>query len=328
MPRRVRFVLMSLLTMSVALLGATGSARAAAVTIGSPLTAPFEPTFCEDEASCTGLMVTLPESGAITVSPVDGAVIRWRIVQGDPGRQFKLRVLTPNGGTAYTATGTSAPASPAGPGIETFPTTLPIKAGQIVGLDLEAAAHIGFADENGGGLVSWSPAIPEGPAPFPPELVNGEIGFNADVQPRPTVTGISPAGGSFKGGASVKVTGTDFMGVSAVTFGTTPANSFTVDSEGQVTAVAPPTKALASVPITVTTIAGTGSSAALFKGTACVVPKLKGKKLKASRKKLKKSECKLGKVKGDKSADSKVSKQKPQAGKKLAPGSKVKVTLG
>ncbi len=298
------------------------------MTVGSPLSAPFEPTFCEAEATCTGLMATLPESGAIATSPVDGAIVRWRIVQGDPGRQYKLRVLTPNGGTAYTATGTSAPASPAGVGIETFPTAMPIKAGQTVGLDLEAAAQIGFADENGGGLVSWSPAIPEGPAPFPPELVNGEIGLNADIQPRPTVTGIAPAGGTFKGGASVKVTGTDFAGVSAVTFGTIPAKSFTVDSEGQITAVAPPLPARTSVAVNVTTVAGTATSTALFKPTACVVPKLKGKKLKAVRKKLKKAECKLGKVKGDKSPDSKVAKQKPPAGKKLAPGAKVKVTLG
>ena len=35
-----------------------------------------------------------------------------------------------------------------------------------------------------------------------------------------------------------------------------------------------------------------------FEYEACVVPKLKGKTLKAARKALKKADCKLGKVKG------------------------------
>jgi hypothetical protein len=255
-------------------------------------------------------------------------IVRWRILKGSPGRQFKLRVLTPNGGMSYTATGTSAPGTPAGEGVETFPTALPIKAGQTIGIDLEPGAEIGFIEENGGQLVSWSPAIPEGPMPFPPDSLNAEVAFNADIQPPPTISAISPANGSFKGGASVKVTGTDFAGVSAVTFGTTPAKSFTVDSEAQVTAVAPPLPARTSVAVSVATAAGTGTSAATFTATACVVPKLKGKKLKAARKKLKKAECKLGKVKGERSAGARVAKQKPKPGKKLAPGSKIKVTLG
>jgi hypothetical protein len=216
--------------------------------------------------------------------------------------------------------------SPAGSGIETFPAALPIKAGQTIGIDLDGAAKIGFIKENGGSLVAWTPALPEGPAPFPPEVLDAELAFNADVQPRPVISAISPAKGPFKGGASVKITGTDFIGVTAVMFGTTPAASFSVDSEGQVTAVAPPLKARAEVPVSVTTVAGTGSSAALFKGAACVVPKLTGKKLRAARRKLKKAECKLGKVKGDRS--SAIVGQHPKPGKKLAPGSRVRVTLG
>ncbi len=328
MPLSPRRLVLSLLTMSAAALALGGTVQAATVTVGSPLSAPFEPQFCTPAATCTGLMATLPESGAVATSPQDGLIVRWRILKGSPGRQYKLRVLTPNGGLAYSATGTSAPGTPAGEGVETFPTALPVKAGQTIGIDLEAGAEIGFIENNGGLLVSWSPALPEGPMPFAPDSLNAEIAFNADVQPRPTISSISPAKGSFKGGASVAIAGTDFAGVSAVTFGSTPATSFTVGSEGQVTAVAPPLKAGESVPVNLTTAAGTATSAALFKATACVVPKLKGKKLKAARKKLKKAECKLGKVKGDKSADAKITKQKPKPGKKLAPGSKIKVTLG
>jgi hypothetical protein len=63
----------------------------------------------------------------------------------------------------------------------------------------------------------------------------------------------------------------------------------------------------------------------------CVVPKLNGKKLKAAKKKLKAADCTIGKVtkkKGATSKSGKVEKQSPKAGKALAPGSKVKVTLG
>jgi IPT/TIG domain/PASTA domain len=324
----LRRLILSPLVIFAAMLGFAGAAQAATVTVGSPLTGGFAPTSCTPSASCTALMAVLPESGAKVTSPVEGVVVRWRILQGSPGHQYQLRVLTPNGGTAYTATGTSSSVSPTGAGIETFATALPIKAGQTIGLDLDPAAKIGLIKENGASLLAWSPAIPEGPMPVPPKPVNAELAFNADVQPRPTVSAISLAKGSFKGGASVTITGTDFIGVSAVSFGSAPATSFSVDSEGQVTAVAPRLKAGTSVPVNVTTAAGTGTSATLYRAAACVVPKLKGKKVKAARKKLKKAECKLGKITGKQSSDARIAKQSPKPGKKLAPGSRVKVTLG
>jgi hypothetical protein len=63
----------------------------------------------------------------------------------------------------------------------------------------------------------------------------------------------------------------------------------------------------------------------------CMVPKLAGKKLKASRRKLGKAGCKLGKVvlKGGATPKAgEVVKQKPKPGTVLAAGAKVKVTLG
>jgi hypothetical protein len=60
----------------------------------------------------------------------------------------------------------------------------------------------------------------------------------------------------------------------------------------------------------------------------CVVPKLKGKKLKAARKALTKAECKLGKIKGHKGKAARVKKQNPKPGTVLPPGAKVNVKLG
>jgi hypothetical protein len=117
-----------------------------------------------------------------------------------------------------------------------------------------------------------------------------------------------------------------------------PAASFTVDSEGQITAVSPD-GAAGSVPITVTTIAGTATSSQQFTYQAppapapaptCTVPKLKGRSLKASKKKIKAADCKVGKVtkkKGAKGATGKVVKQSPKPDKVLPACSKVKVRL-
>jgi beta-lactam-binding protein with PASTA domain len=83
----------------------------------------------------------------------------------------------------------------------------------------------------------------------------------------------------------------------------------------------------------VTTLAGSSLNvgADRFNYTACVVPKLAGKHLKAAKKSLKQANCKLGKVKkvtGPASKVGAVVKQSPKAGKALAPGSKVSVKLG
>jgi PASTA domain len=63
----------------------------------------------------------------------------------------------------------------------------------------------------------------------------------------------------------------------------------------------------------------------------CVVPKLKGKKLKAAKRATRAADCKLGHVakkKGVTAKPGKVVKQSPKAGKVLSAGSKVSVKLG
>ena len=125
--------------------------------------------------------------------------------------------------------------------------------------------------------------------------------------------------------------GSNFAQVKGVAFGSTPAAGFSVGSEGQITATAPASKTIAAVPITVTTAAGTASAAQTFAYEGCTVPKLRGKKLKATKKKLKKADCKTGKVKkrkGATAATGEVVKQSAKPGTILAPGAKVKVTLG
>jgi hypothetical protein len=153
----------------------------------------------------------------------------------------------------------------------------------------------------------------------------------ATILPPPTVTSINPVHGSLKGGASVVIGGTNFAELKGVTFGSVPATSFTINSEGQITAVAPASATLGKVNVTVTTIAGVATSATRFSYEGCKVPKLLGKKLKASKKKARKADCRIGKVKkrgGATARAGKVVKQSPKPGKLLPPGTKIKVTLG
>jgi hypothetical protein len=71
----------------------------------------------------------------------------------------------------------------------------------------------------------------------------------------PAVTGVSPTSGPTAGGTSVAVTGTAFTGASSVMFGSTPATSFTVNSDTSITAAAPAGNA-GKVDVTVTTAGG------------------------------------------------------------------------
>jgi hypothetical protein len=122
------------------------------------------------------------------------------------------------------------------------------------------------------------------------------------------------------------IAGHDLGGASAVQFGAATA-SFTVNSDTQITATAPPSASTGAVDVRVTTVAGTSPAVAAdkFTFTGCVVPKLKGKLPKA-RKVLGRANCRLGKVNGPSSGT--VKKQRPKPGTLLPPGSKVTVKLG
>ena len=193
--------------------------------------------------------------------------------------------------------------------------------------------ELGFRFTPGSGVAAWTPPLAEGSTrPHGPPSPQAEFGFNAVVQPQPTVAGISPASGSFKGGSAVVINGTDFAGVTMVRFGPNAAVSFAVGSELNITAVAPPGTP-GGTDITVTALGGTSPITATdrFTYTACIVPKLNAKKLKAAKKKLRKAGCKVGKVIREDGVTAKAGKvvsQGRKPGKKLPPGTKVNVTLG
>lgn len=311
--------------MALALL-ATGSAQASTVTVGSVFPPGATPTAFGQVQ--TFFNTALPEKGANLASPVNGAIVRWR-VQGAEGGPFRLRVLRPNGSGAYTAVGTSNPATPSGTGLQTFSANLPIRAGDLIGVDpSNDTDKIGVAEVAGAGYGFVFPPPLDSATVAPSGTVDGkEVALSAEVQPAPAIGSISPILGSVAGGTSVTITGTDFNATSAVRFGGTPASGFTVDSETQITAIAPPSATVGSLDLTVTTLAGT-SAAGRFIYEGCVVPRLKKKALKAARRVVRRDDCKLGRVVRRRKGSRHVIKQSPKPGTVLPPSSKVNVTLG
>ncbi|HEX5609162.1 MAG TPA: IPT/TIG domain-containing protein [Solirubrobacterales bacterium] len=308
-----------------------GSAQASTVTVGSVLPPGATPE--KFETVQTLFNTALPEPGANLASPVNGAIVRWR-VQGVKGGPFYLRVLHPNGKGAFEAAGTSLAATPVGEGLQTFDTNLPIRAGDLIGIDpTNASDEIGVVTVAGASFGTIFPTPLNGSTVPPSSSIAGkEIALSAEIQAAPAVTTVAPSFGPLKGGTEVVITGTSLKGASAVKFGTVPATNVTVDSDTQITATAPPAVKLGKVDVSVTTLAGTSEKAngAAFTYTACIVPKVTGKKLGAAKNRLRLSGCRLGKVKKVSVPRRKagtVVKQTPKPGTVLAQGAKVAVKV-
>ena len=82
--------------------------------------------------------------------------------------------------------------------------------------------------------------------------------FTGTLPQPPTVSGLSPPSGPTGGSTPVTISGSGFTGASAVYFGTNPASSFHVLSDGSIAAVAPAGSA-DTVDVSVTTTWGTSA---------------------------------------------------------------------
>lgn len=325
-----------------AFLSCCAPAGAAIVTLGANLAGPYESESCGE--TCTLLNTAFKQPGGKVVAPKDGVILRWHVVEGLTAGEYHLRLANRAGVATYSfLTASQGVQSSAAPGIQAFEaaTPIPIKAGQDVALEMSATASVGQLETESelGSFAEWAPSVADNVTQKAQTFGEGTIGYNVEMQPMPTITALSAASGISTGGTPVTITGTDFEGTSAVTFGGVAATSFTVVSESQVTAVVPPGTATAVVPVALTTIAGTATSPQSFTYAApptppapvnCTVPNLKGKNLKAAKAALKKAQCKLGKVTklaGATAKSGKVTKQGAKAGAKVVVGTKVDVTI-
>ncbi len=340
--RKLRGLLLLVLAIGAVL---PSGAMAADITIGPNLSGTYTGSSCG--TPCTLTNATLTQSGAQLTSPVSGAVVRWRVIAGTTAGNYRLRAVTPLGGGSFLFTGGSTEvASVPTAGVQTFTTTMPIAAGQEIGLDMSSTASVGLSSGTGT-FRQWEPVPVDNtsPAPINPSGPDA-IGFNAEVQPQPKITGLGTTSGPTGGGTSVKIEGTDLDGATSVKFGSTPAASFTIDSESQITAVSPSTSS-GPVAVSVATVAGTATSGQQFtyqvpvsppapanpapSKPTCTVPKLKGKSLKVARNLIIRADCNVGRVtkkKGAKAATAKVVGQSSKPGTVLPARTAVNVTLG
>ncbi|WP_336691434.1 IPTL-CTERM sorting domain-containing protein [Delftia acidovorans] len=185
-----------------------------------------------------------------------------------------VRVTTVGGTSAsstadqftYVAAPTVASISPSS-GPQTGGTTVTLTGTNLGGataVTFGGTAATGFTVNSATQITATSPAG-TGTVDVRVTTVGGTSATSAADQytyvPAPTVTAVSPASGSSLGGSTVTLTGTNFTGATAVTFGSTAATGFTVNSATQITAIAPAGSA-GTVNVRVTTAGGTSATGA------------------------------------------------------------------
>ncbi len=218
-----------------------GSAGAAPIIVGSPLTASFVNSGALGDTH-TVANTALGETGAHVTSPVTGTIVAWHVIEAS-GPTFSLSVLTPKGGSEYTQGASTPEETPASTAKQTFHDFLAIKKGQSIALNLEdsndAIGVTGFV--TGSAWSIFTPQLADGTTATPFETSgNEEVGFNAVVQPLPEITGLSRHSGSTRGGKKITIRGKNFDGTVLVYFGRkTQAKSFKVVSDTRIKAVVP-----------------------------------------------------------------------------------------
>jgi hypothetical protein len=184
-----------------ALLAFVGVPRAEAVTVGAVLTGPNVPAgACGNPEvpviSCGFLTISaeLPASGA--VAAFDGTVTSWSVLDADAHPGYSVNVLRKNPGGTYTVTASSAEVTPAESlGIQTFPTSLPIHAGEYVELNVPEGGDIGLlvgsshADVFSPGLAFGETRSAAGPGA---ELAI-VFGYSAEIGPPSLVPAVIPS---------------------------------------------------------------------------------------------------------------------------------------
>jgi hypothetical protein len=158
----------------------SSTAQASTVTVGSPLSATFTQTVFPAPTTVSNYILPSPANAA---SPTDGTVISWRFVGA--GGPFTPRILRSTGGTSHTGAGTGQAQTPTAPPAISgpFTTSLPIKRGELFGVDVPAAGTLGTATTAGATHLRWTPPLADGAAGTPPTTsVTSEAAISAVVR--------------------------------------------------------------------------------------------------------------------------------------------------
>jgi hypothetical protein len=194
-----------------ALTASTGSALGA-VTIGSNLAATASDNFGCNAVDCTITNVSLPTSSVASglTSPVNGTVTSWSFKSGsaapNPVQLRVLRQVSPVLPPVYTGAGTSVAVPTALGVVGPNPTSLPIKIGDTVGLNVRDS--LVEANTPGARQAFWTmPQLADGETRASnTTFANVEVLVQATIEPTSTVTVGAVARNKKKGTATVTLT--------------------------------------------------------------------------------------------------------------------------
>jgi hypothetical protein len=187
------------LCLVVAVSGIAPAEAVAALTIGSNLGRSPTSGAC-GFGQCTFFQMGLPatsQAGGGVFSPVNGTVTRWRIGSGPVTAPTALRIIRRASVPGFfTADGTSDSVTPPPNSIATFPTSLPIRIGDGIGIDCCSSAQGDYLAAFDSATGIFFPALGNGESDEP-FVDSRELALNADIEPTSTfrLTGAEPVGG-------------------------------------------------------------------------------------------------------------------------------------
>lgn len=188
--------------MAATVISSSGAATQTVTTLGStdgtPNTA-LCPTATTPGATlgCTFVPFSSVGSAELQV-PFDGTVTGFSITAGSAGGTVRLRVLRPAGDGQYTAVVSSAAATLALNG-NTFTTSLPVKAGDLIGLDTDSSALIFDGTSTVPLTAYFQPGLADGQTGAPSQIASGtRLLLSATVQAAaPATAGTTTSGTTF-----------------------------------------------------------------------------------------------------------------------------------
>jgi hypothetical protein len=139
---------------------------------------------CSGGTGCTYIQWAGSSPDSSYASPVDGTIVAWRISSGSAGNKVKLRILRPAGGGKLSAVASSATETTSGSSStpDQFAANIPVKAGDIIGLDNSNDALVFKTGVLGSFPEFWTPFLPDGSSPSPPTAPSGTIANGYQIQ--------------------------------------------------------------------------------------------------------------------------------------------------
>jgi hypothetical protein len=185
---RISRASLAALTSGVAVLLFAVGAQAQTVTVGPAFGGAEFPVGCPELAGCALAIPSAPIPSNATIAPISGNVVSWSIAGASAVPGYNLVVLRQTPTNKYTVTAASPVVTPAGGAAQSFPSSLPIQAGEIVGVNYPTTATIGALPVTST-VASFSSTLTMGAeaAPFSESSSPISPAFNATIESPPTL---------------------------------------------------------------------------------------------------------------------------------------------